>query len=174
MAVEVLMPRLTDTMHKGLVTYWYKSEEENTQEGEPLFVVETDKATVEVNACATGVLLKILVTEGQAAEVGERVAIIGENGEDFQALMSGPPKFVAEQKEADLLEAPEERATRLMASPAAKRRARHNRFLSTRNKPRYLPPPVQCISAAVQVNLSAYRLEKSSFRIVWLISSTCR
>ncbi len=50
MATEVLLPRLTDTMHQGMISYWYKKEGESIQEGEPLFVVETDKASVEVNA----------------------------------------------------------------------------------------------------------------------------
>ncbi len=126
MAIEVLLPRLTDTMHQGMISYWYQKEGENVQEGEPLFVVETDKASVEVNAVATGVLLKILIGEGESVEVGGRVAVIGEAGEDIEALLT-----MIQPKDAEKRESPrggkERPSVRPKASPAAKRKAKEER-----------------------------------------------
>jgi pyruvate dehydrogenase E2 component (dihydrolipoamide acetyltransferase) len=123
MAVEILLPRLTDTMHQGMISYWYKQEGDFVQEGEPLFVVETDKASVEVNASATGFLLKIFVGEGESVEVGGMVAIIGEKGEDIQPfLMRVQPK--EEEKREIPLRGEEGPSFRVKASPAAKRKAK--------------------------------------------------
>lgn len=123
MAVEILLPRLTDTMHQGMISYWYKKEGEFVQEGEPLFVVETDKASVEVNSSATGVLLKIFVKEGESVDVGGRVAIIGEREEDIQSLLTMiKPK--EEGKREVPLRAEEVPSVKVKASPAAKRRAK--------------------------------------------------
>ena len=83
MAVKVVMPRLTDTMLQGVISEWLKKEGDEVREGEPLYAVETDKASVEVTSSATGVLLKILVPQGDSVEVGGAVAIIGSRGEDF-------------------------------------------------------------------------------------------
>ena len=82
MAVKVVMPRLTDTMLQGVISEWLKKEGDEVREGEPLYAVETDKASVEVTSSATGVLLKILVPQGDSVEVGGVVAIIGSRGED--------------------------------------------------------------------------------------------
>lgn len=123
MATEIVMPRLTDTMHKGMISYWYKKEGESVQEGEPLFVVETDKASVEVCASATGILLKILVKEGESADVGGKVAIIGESGEEIQRLVDLSKPTEEERKEVPL-SAEEGIPVRIMASPAAKRKAK--------------------------------------------------
>jgi len=121
MATEILLPRLTDTMHEGFISYWYKKEGEEVQEDEPLFVVETDKASVEVNSSATGVLLKILVNEGESVEVGGRVAIIGERGEDIQSLLAMVKPKEEEEREIRLEAAP---SPTIKASPAAKRKAK--------------------------------------------------
>jgi len=123
MATEILLPRLTDTMHQGMISYWYKKEGEFVQEGEPLFVVETDKASVEVNASATGVLLKIFVKEGELVEVGGRVAIIGECGEDIQTLLT-KTKPKEEEKREIPLRGEKGPSVKIKASPAAKRKAK--------------------------------------------------
>ena len=121
MATEILLPRLTDTMHEGFISYWYKKEGEEVQEDEPLFVVETDKASVEVNSSVTGVLLKILVNEGESVEVGGRVAIIGERGEDIQSLLAMVKPKEEEKREIRLEAVP---SPTIKASPAAKRKAK--------------------------------------------------
>jgi pyruvate dehydrogenase E2 component (dihydrolipoamide acetyltransferase) len=123
MATEILMPRLTDTMLQGVISHWYKKEGEKILQDEPLFTVETDKANVEVNASAAGVLLKIFCPEGEAVDVGARVAIIGASGEDIQSFLSAAAPAAAERKEEPGRGA-EETAARIKASPAAKRRAK--------------------------------------------------
>lgn len=123
MATEILMPRLTDTMLQGVISHWYKKEGERVVEDEPLFMVETDKANVEVNASAAGVLLKIFCGEGEAVDVGRRVAIIGESGEDIQTLLTSVKPAAAEKKEEPGIKQ-EGPSMRIKASPAAKRRAK--------------------------------------------------
>lgn len=127
MATEILLPRLTDTMHQGMISYWYKKEGDFVQEGEPLFVVETDKASVEVNASATGILLKVLVKEGESVDVGGRVAIIGEKGEDIQSLLTKIKPKEEEKREIPLImkEGP---SAKVKASPAAKRKAKEEKL----------------------------------------------
>src|SRR5581483_6290346 len=79
MATEVKLPRLGQGMESGTIVRWLKAEGENVEKGEPLFEVDTDKATQEVEADASGVLLKIAVAEGEVP-VGETIAVIGEAG----------------------------------------------------------------------------------------------
>jgi pyruvate/2-oxoglutarate dehydrogenase complex dihydrolipoamide acyltransferase (E2) component len=123
MAVKILMPRLTDTMLQGVISDWIKNEGDEVREGDPLYAVETDKASVEVTSSATGILLKVLAKRGEAVEVGGTVAIIGERGEDFTSLLVSPPPLKRQEKE-DLPRGAEEPSRRVLASPAAKRRAR--------------------------------------------------
>ena len=123
MATEILMPRLTDTMLQGVISHWYKKEGQSVVEDEPLFLVETDKANVEVNASAAGVLLKIFCGEGESVDVGERIAIIGASGEDIRSLLTSARPAAAEKKEEPVREK-ESPSMRIKASPAAKRRAK--------------------------------------------------
>lgn len=124
MAVRVLMPRLTDTMLQGVICDWIKQEGDEVRAGEALYIVETDKASVEVNSSATGVLLKILVRQGEAMEVGGTVAIIGERGEDYSALLEPAPSPMPQKKEEERPREAEEPIRKVLASPAAKRKAK--------------------------------------------------
>jgi pyruvate dehydrogenase E2 component (dihydrolipoamide acetyltransferase) len=72
-------------MEAGTIVRWLKSEGDQVEKGEPLYELDTDKVTQEVEAEASGVLLKILAGEGEEIEVGKRIAVIGEEGEDVQA-----------------------------------------------------------------------------------------
>jgi pyruvate dehydrogenase E2 component (dihydrolipoamide acetyltransferase) len=85
MAVDVSLPRLGQGMEAGTIVRWLKSEGDEVEKGEPLYELDTDKVTQEVEAEASGVLLKILAGEGEEIEVGKRIAVIGEQGEDVQA-----------------------------------------------------------------------------------------
>jgi pyruvate dehydrogenase E2 component (dihydrolipoamide acetyltransferase) len=80
-ATEVKLPRLGQGMESGTIVRWLKSEGEHVEKGEPLFEVDTDKATQEVEAEASGVLLKIAVAEGEVL-VGRTIAVIGDEGEE--------------------------------------------------------------------------------------------
>src|SRR3712207_934263 len=67
-------------MESGTIVKWLKSEGDEVKKGEPLYELDTDKVTQEVEADASGVLLKIAVAEGEV-EVGKTIAVIGEQGE---------------------------------------------------------------------------------------------
>ena len=81
MASEVKLPRLGQGMESGTIVKWLKSEGDPVEKGEPLYELDTDKVTQEVEAEASGVLLKIAVAEGEVP-VGETIAVIGEEGEE--------------------------------------------------------------------------------------------
>jgi len=93
------MPKLSPTMEEGQISRWLKKEGDKVAMGEPLAEIDTDKATMEMQALANGVLRKILVNEGQAAPLGELIAIIGEANEDIAALLSEAPATAPAQKE---------------------------------------------------------------------------
>ncbi|TMK77964.1 MAG: biotin/lipoyl-binding protein, partial [Actinobacteria bacterium] len=68
-------------MEAGTIVRWLKQEGDQVEKGEPLYELDTDKVTQEVEADASGTLLKILGKEGEEIEVGKRIAVIGEEGE---------------------------------------------------------------------------------------------
>jgi pyruvate dehydrogenase E2 component (dihydrolipoamide acetyltransferase) len=80
MATQMTLPRLGQGMESGTIVRWLKQEGEQVEKGEPLYELDTEKVTQEVEAEASGILLKILVAEGEV-EVGKPVAVIGEQGE---------------------------------------------------------------------------------------------
>src|SRR5437899_11855319 len=81
MASEVKLPRLGQGMEAGTITKWLKSEGDTVSKGDPLFEIDTDKVTQEVESDFEGVLLKIALPEGEAP-VGQTIAWIGQQGED--------------------------------------------------------------------------------------------
>ena len=91
MATKVIMPKLSPTMEEGQISRWLKKEGDKVSMGEPLAEIDTDKATMEMQALANGVLRKIIVGEGQAAPLGQLIAIIGEPNEDIASLISEAP-----------------------------------------------------------------------------------
>jgi pyruvate dehydrogenase E2 component (dihydrolipoamide acetyltransferase) len=92
MATEIKLPRLGQGMESGTIVKWLKSEGDSVEKGEPLYELDTDKVTQEVEADASGVLLRISIQEGEV-EVGKTIAVIGEAGEE-----------VAEPEEAKVAE----------------------------------------------------------------------
>ena len=84
MATEVKLPRLGQGMESGTIVKWLKSEGDKVEKGEALYELDTDKVTQEVEAEASGVLLKIAISEGEV-EVGKTIAVIGEQGEKVEA-----------------------------------------------------------------------------------------
>ena len=73
MASRVVMPKLTDTMEEGVLLAWKKHEGDRVQAGEVIAEIETDKAVMDLEAFAPGVLLKLLVQDGET--VGDQIAI---------------------------------------------------------------------------------------------------
>jgi pyruvate dehydrogenase E2 component (dihydrolipoamide acetyltransferase) len=89
MATNILMPALSPTMTEGTLSRWLKKEGENVRAGDLIAEIETDKATMEVEAVDEGVLGKILVQDGtEGVKVNEPIAILVDQGE---AVPSGPP-----------------------------------------------------------------------------------
>ena len=135
MATEVILPRLGQGMESGTIVRWLKAEGEPVTKGDPLFELDTDKVTQEVEAEAAGVLLKIAVAEGEVP-VGQTVAFIGAEGEDVPevAAAAPPAEKEAEHREPEpepepAAEASHEAAVasgngRIKASPLARRIAR--------------------------------------------------
>lgn len=85
MATEIQLPALSPTMTEGKIVKWLKKEGESISSGEAIAEVETDKSNLEVEAFDDGVLLKILVPEGETGKVGAPIAVIGQKGEKVEA-----------------------------------------------------------------------------------------
>jgi len=101
MAKIITMPRLSDTMTEGTVATWLKKVGDTVKEGDILAEIETDKATMEFEAFDAGTLLYIGIKEGDTAPVDSVLAVIGKEGEDYQALLDGKnaPAADTEKKE---------------------------------------------------------------------------
>ena len=87
MAEVIRMPKMSDTMEEGIIATWLKQEGDSVKTGDILAEVETDKATMELEAYEDGTLLHIGVKEKEAAPINGVIAIIGEPGEDVTALL---------------------------------------------------------------------------------------
>jgi len=130
MASEVKLPRLGQGMESGVVTKWLKNEGDAVAKGEPLYEIDTDKVTQEVESDFAGVLLKIALPEGEAP-VGQTIAFIGEPGEEVsvEAPAAPEPEKVSDTVVSDTpVAAPPAPPTtsngRIKASPLARRLAR--------------------------------------------------
>jgi pyruvate dehydrogenase E2 component (dihydrolipoamide acetyltransferase) len=136
MAAEVKVPRLGQGMESGTVVKWLKAEGDQVEKGEPLYELDTDKVTQEVEAEAAGVLLKIAVPEGEVP-VGTTIAFIGEQGEPVPDVSgNGKVETVAapeperapapepEPEEPAAAPEPRREGERIKASPLARRIAR--------------------------------------------------
>ena len=106
MATNILMPALSPTMTEGTLTRWLKKEGEDVRAGDVIAEIETDKATMEVEAVDEGVLGKILVADGtEGVKVNEPIAILVEQGEAVPAAAPAPrPSPVAPKQEAKVPE----------------------------------------------------------------------
>ena len=91
MASKVIMPKLSPTMEEGQIARWLKKEGDKVSMGEPLAEIDTDKATMEMQALANGVLRKILIGEGESAPLGQLIAVIGDPNEDIASILSEAP-----------------------------------------------------------------------------------
>ena len=94
MATNIVMPQMGYDMREGTVVRWRKQEGEAVSRGDVIAEIETDKATVEMEAYQTGVLGRIVVAEGRTVPVGELIAVVTEPGEEapsLEELVSPPP-----------------------------------------------------------------------------------
>src|SRR5437588_11017336 len=111
MATQGLMPALSPTMTEGKIARWIKSEGEAVRAGDVLAEIETDKATMEVEAVDEGVLAKIVIPEGtDHVAVNTPIAVIAENGEDVGEVeakpRSAPPQAKARPEPPEQTEEP--------------------------------------------------------------------
>ena len=100
MPINILMPALSPTMEKGNLAKWLKKEGDKVKSGDVIAEIETDKATMEVEAVDEGTIAKILVPEGtQDVAVNDVIAVLAGDGEDVKAARAGaasaPPKAAA-------------------------------------------------------------------------------
>src|SRR3954471_3395457 len=106
MATDVTMPRLSDSMEEGTILKWIVEEGGEVKRGEPLCEIETDKANMTYDADTDGVLIEIVVPEGETVALGEVIARVGEEGEEKQSS-EGDEEEPAEEEEQPEAEAEE-------------------------------------------------------------------
>jgi pyruvate dehydrogenase E2 component (dihydrolipoamide acetyltransferase) len=117
MTINILMPALSPTMTEGTLATWHKKEGDKVKSGDVIAEIETDKATMEVEAVDEGTIGKILVAEGtENVPVNEIIAILLEEGEDAGALKGGAPAAAKPEAKAEAAAAAEPKAE---AAPAA-------------------------------------------------------
>ncbi len=145
---DVLMPKLSDTMEEGKILRWLKKPGDRIAKGDVLAEVETDKADMELEAEASGVLSKILVEAGGSVAVGQKIAVLGAAGSapaaDADGAGEAPPKPKAAvavareaKRETDAEDGPEEREENVAAkSVETKRPSAKPSTLRT------VPPPI--------------------------------
>src|ERR1044071_9013543 len=101
MATQVVMQNVSPKMEEGQLSRWLKNEGDKVGVGEPLAEIDTDKATMEAQALANGVLRKILVPAGETVPLGAIIAIIGEPDEDISGLVSEASAGAAQAEEKE-------------------------------------------------------------------------
>ncbi|MEI8295321.1 MAG: 2-oxo acid dehydrogenase subunit E2, partial [Alphaproteobacteria bacterium] len=143
MPIEILMPALSPTMTEGNLIRWLKKEGDTVKAGELLAEIETDKATMEMEAVDEGVIGKIIISGGtEGVKVNELIAVLLEAGEGMQDFK---PKKAVPKKEAAPLPEVQEAAVqpsvatvastdRIIASPLARRVAHENQIDLTKVK----------------------------------------
>ncbi|HQV10784.1 MAG TPA: dihydrolipoamide acetyltransferase family protein [Nitrospira sp.] len=130
MASRVVMPKLTDTMEEGVLLAWKKHEGDRVQAGEVIAEIETDKAVMDLEAFAPGVLRKLLVQDGETVQSGKLIAVIAEADEDIALALSdgvsaapsagSGPKPVSPSATTAAPSPDRPRGERVLASPRAK------------------------------------------------------
>src|SRR5512146_2571619 len=83
-ASNVLMPQMGYDMTQGKILRWIKREGDQVQKGEVIAEIETDKVNIEIEAFASGTLLKVVVPEGETVPVGQSIAVIGQPGDSVE------------------------------------------------------------------------------------------
>src|SRR5947199_417038 len=127
MPINILMPALSPTMEKGNLAKWLKKEGDKVKSGDVIAEIETDKATMEVEAVDEGTIAKIVVPEGtQDVPVNDVIAVLAGDGEDVKAAGAAPqqpksdakPEAKAEANPQTKTEAPKEKAAPAPAEKA--------------------------------------------------------
>ncbi len=101
MAEVVRMPKMSDTMTEGVLAKWHKKVGDKVKSGDLVAEVETDKATMDFESFQEGTILYIGVEEGKAVPVDTIIAILGKEGEDYQALLNEAPAAAAAESKKE-------------------------------------------------------------------------
>lgn len=117
MAEFIVMPKLGFDMREAVLVSWLKGIGEQVTKGEVVAEIESDKATLELEALVSGTMLKQLEKEGSVVPVGAKMAIVGEAGEDISGLTSGGETQAAATEEAPKVDAAAEPAPAPAAAP---------------------------------------------------------
>jgi pyruvate dehydrogenase E2 component (dihydrolipoamide acetyltransferase) len=121
MPINILMPALSPTMEKGNLAKWLKKEGDKVKSGDVIAEIETDKATMEVEAVDEGTIAKILVPEGtQDVAVNDVIAVLAGDGEDVKAAGAGASSAPPKPAPAAAKPAPAQAAAAPAPAPAAK------------------------------------------------------
>jgi pyruvate dehydrogenase E2 component (dihydrolipoamide acetyltransferase) len=135
MATEVLVPPLGTTVDIVTLVKWYVEEGEAVEKDDPLFAIETDKSTMDIEAPASGVLRQVTAREGEEVEALRRIALIAAPGEEIAAASDAPAEPQVQQtverlapdggrdRSRQMVSSSPERAARKFVSPRAKRLA---------------------------------------------------
>ena len=120
---DVLMPRLSDTMAEGVLSQWLKKQGDPVRKGDVLAEIETDKATMELEAYDEGVLERLLVPEGATVPIGQLIAVIGDGHHAAAAPAAPPPAVPGPGKPATAPApgTPAAAATQIRTSPLARK-----------------------------------------------------
>ena len=116
MAEYLVMPKLGFDMREGVLVVWLKQVGDLVEKGDIVAEIESDKATLELEAFESGVLLAHLQTEGTVVPVGADIAIVGEAGEDISAMLAKAGESEPDSEEASPKVDP---AARAASTPAA-------------------------------------------------------
>src|SRR3954463_3370912 len=145
MPINILMPALSPTMEKGNLAKWLKKEGDKVKSGDVIAEIETDKATMEVEAVDEGTLAKIVVPEGtQDVSVNDVIAVLAGDGEDVKAAGAGGAGAPPEGGGGGGVRAP--RGGRRLPlppkhRPQPSRHLRLHRLRLPRQRPRHRPQP---------------------------------
>jgi pyruvate dehydrogenase E2 component (dihydrolipoamide acetyltransferase) len=167
MAKQVVMPKLSPTMEEGQLSRWWKKEGDKVSMGEPLAEIDTDKATMEMQALSNGVLRKILVKEGESAPLGQPIAIIGEPDEDISSLIPAGNGKAAQTSPAAAAKEPETTARASEAtSPATTGESQPSQKPSRGDGRQLISPIAARMAADAGVNLKSLQGSGPGGRIV--------
>ncbi|MGP1271987.1 MAG: pyruvate dehydrogenase complex dihydrolipoamide acetyltransferase [Phycisphaerales bacterium] len=119
MPISVTMPRMSDTMEAGTVVKWHKKVGDEVAPGDVLADIETDKATMELEAFDEGTIAKLAVDEGQNVAVGDLIVVIAEDGESVEdaAANAGNTSSSPAEKQASGSDAPARSSTAVAEPP---------------------------------------------------------
>lgn len=160
MAVNIEMPKLSDTMTEGTLVSWKKAEGDTVETGDIIAEIETDKATMEMEAFDDGILAKIFIEEGGKAPVGQLLAILAEEDESVEDAIASVGDSAAAQEAS----APAQKASSSQPETASK--ASDNPTTKADGSRLKVSPLARKLAAEKGIDLTSIKGSGSGGRIV--------